>query len=508
MKRRKFIYQTSLGLGGLLPVVNQLKALEIGTGPYLTTGIKIGEITETEAIVWGRLTKALKPVGNEAPIPNYSYYDEKEGQWYDHQYFKKKYKEDRPDRITKVVFPEGYTVEQLEGAVPGSAGEMRLLFKKKGTRTWKEMSWMPVTNSTDFSGKFHLKNLQPGTEYDIKVEAKPIGGKTVSAFLNGRFATTVEKGSEKAVHFMVTTCHEYDHKDEPDGKGFKIYKHMQALSPDFLVHTGDVLYYDYKAKSVPLAYWHWQRMFGLTNCIDFYRQVPCYFMKDDHDTWMNDCYPQSKTRFMGELTFNEGVKIFREQVPMSAEQKPYRTFRWGKDLQIWVMEGREYRMDNTLPDGPEKTIWGKEQMAWFKDTFNASDATFRVLISATPIVGPDRPQKRDNHANSGFAHEGAMIREFLSQHKNVFVACGDRHWQYVSKDSKTGLMEFSCGPGSDQHASGWNKDDVLPEHQYLNIVGGFLGVEVKRESGEPTIRFTHYSVDGKKLFMKHFSREV
>jgi alkaline phosphatase D len=69
-------------------------------------------------------------------------------------------------------------------------------------------------------------------------------------------------------------------------------------------------------------------------------------------------------------------------------------------------------------------------------------------------------------------------------------------------------MEFSCGPGSDQHASGWNKDDVLPEHQYLNIVGGFLGVEVKRESGEPTIRFTHYSVDGKKLFMKHFSREV
>ena len=42
---------------------------------------------------------------------------------------------------------------------------------------------------------------------------------------------------------------------------------------------------------------------------------------------------------------------------------------------------------------PRKTIWGKEQMAWFKKSFADSDATFRLLISPTPVVEPDRKSK-------------------------------------------------------------------------------------------------------------------
>ena len=172
------------------------------------------------------------------------------------------------------------------------------------------------------------------------------------------------------------------------------------------------------------------------------------------------------------------------------------------------MEGREYRQRNDLPDGPDKTIWGKEQMAWFKQSFEASDATYRILISPTPFVGPDRPQKKDNHANSGFTHEGNLIKQFLADKKNVFIVCGDRHWQYVSKDTKTGLMEFSCGPASDEHAEGWKKDDILPEHRYLNIAGGFLSVKVEQKNGKPGIRFTHYSVNGEPLHEEEFHYAV
>jgi alkaline phosphatase D len=32
------------------------------------------------------------------------------------------------------------------------------------------------------------------------------------------------------------------------------------------------------------------------------------------------------------VTFEQGLRIFREQVPMS--ERTYRTFRWGKTLQI------------------------------------------------------------------------------------------------------------------------------------------------------------------------------
>lgn len=33
-------------------------------------------------------------------------------------------------------------------------------------------------------------------------------------------------------------------------------------------------------------------------------------------------------------------------------------------------------------------------------------------------------------------------------------------------------------------------------HRYLNVVGGFLRIEVHRVEGLPQIRFQHYGVDG------------
>ncbi|MFT3934851.1 MAG: alkaline phosphatase D family protein [Chitinophagaceae bacterium] len=506
MKRRKFIYQTSVGLG-LLPVVNKLNMLDAVSGPYFATGIKIGEVTASSAIVWARLTKETKPVDKNAPSPKAVYLDETNNEWHPTAYFKEKYKMDRPDRQTKLIFPDGYTAQNIGGAVPGANGEIRVRYKKKGSRQWSATNWKQVDTSADYTTQFLLDDLQADTAYDIQVDGRAVADKSASASVAGKFATAAHADTAKTVRFMVTTCHEYNDQDEPDDRGFKIYKHMQALQPDFMVHTGDVVYYDQLAKNTPMAHCHWQRMFGLTNCVDFYRQVPCYFMKDDHDTWMNDCYPQSKSRFMGELTFDQGVKIFKEQTPSGP--MPYRTFRWGKHLQIWLVEGREYRTDNNAVDGPDKTIWGKEQMQWFQQSFAESDATYRILLSPTPIVGPDRPQKKDNHANSGFAHEGSIIRKFMATQKNAFIACGDRHWQYVSQDLDSGLYEFTCGPASDEHASGWKKEDFLPQHKYLNIVGGFLECVIKEEGkAVPSIVFTHYSVDGKPLYSKDYSKQV
>jgi alkaline phosphatase D len=151
-----------------------------------------------------------------------------------------------------------------------------------------------------------------------------------------------------------------------------------------------------------------------------------------------------------------------------------------------------------MPDGPEKTIWGEKQKEWFKKSVQASDATFRVLISPTPLVGPDRSNKDDNHANQGFTHEGDELRRFIAAQKNMVVCCGDRHWQYLSVDPKTGLREYSSGPASDKHAGGWKQGNVIPEyHKYLNVVGGFLCGTVERTGDKPTLTFRWYGVSGK-----------
>ena len=87
----------------------------------------------------------------------------------------------------------------------------------------------------------------------------------------------------------------------------------------------------------------------------------------------------------------------------------YRTVRWGKDLEVWLVEGRDFRSPNNMPDGPDKSIWGGEQKEWLKKTLLASDATFKILVSPTPIVGPDRGNKADNHANSRVRSRGQRV---------------------------------------------------------------------------------------------------
>jgi alkaline phosphatase D len=294
----------------------------------------------------------------------------------------------------------------------------------------------------------------------------------------------------------VVSGQDYPRRDDP-ANGHKIYPQMQKLDPDFFVHTGDIEYYDKPqpyADNIELARFKWNRLYAMPFQRDFHNRTASYFMKDDHDTLKNDCWPGQR---YGDLTWEQGLALFPEQVPMG--KKTYRTVRWGKDLQVWFVEGRDYRSANNMPDGPEKTIWGAEQKRWFFETVRKSDATFRILISPTPVVGPDRGGKNDNHANKGFTHEGDELRKFIGSQKNMFVVCGDRHWQYVSLDAETGVREYSCGPTTNKHASGFSLKNRSDMHQYLKIRGGFLRVDVDRVDGKPQLTFRHHGTDGEIL---------
>jgi len=445
---------------------------------YQATGIKIGEVTSNSAIIWTRLTAADRRVGKEGGIPEVVYLNEKTG-----NYEKMR---GRPNATPKVIFPEGKTVRTIEGAVPGAPGKIRVLYKTPSESQWHKTPWQNVDPERDFTRQIHLKDLRPKTTYLIRSEANS------GNIVEGQFRTAPDLDQQSRVLFTVTTGQAYNDMDCPDG--FKMYASMLNLDPDFFVHTGDILYYDKLGKTLDLARWHWQRTYSLPTNVKFHRNVASYFIKDDHDTLMDDCWPTKKTRYMGDFTFEQGVKLFPQQVPMG--DKTYRTVRWGKDLQVWFVEGRDYRSPNNMPDGPEKSIWGKKQMNWFINTVQASDATFRILITPTPIVGPDRIKKADNHSNTTFLHEGEKLRAFLSKQNNMFVVCGDRHWQYVSVDPKTGVKEYSCGPASDDHAGGFRMKDRSEMHKYLNVTGGFLSVTVERIGGRARAVFTHHNVDG------------
>ncbi|VGO12259.1 Alkaline phosphatase D [Pontiella desulfatans] len=432
---------------------------------YFANGIKIGEVDQDSAIIWTRLTQepALNIVGA-------------------------KFIESKAHVVpASKQLPEGKALADMEGAVSGAPGKVRLVWQKKDGKQVAS-DWKSVDATTDFTAKFELAGLKAATEYSLRMESDS------GTHFNGMFKTAPPVGEGADVSFAVVTGQDFNRRDDAK-KGHKIYPHMQKLGLDFFVHTGDIEYYDKSqpyATSLEYARFKMARMYGLPNQVAFHSSMPSYFIKDDHDTTKNDAWPEQA---YGELTWNQGLELFREHFPVL--DKNYRTIRWGKDLQVWLMEGRDFRSPNTMKDGPAKSIWGKEQKEWFFRTVKESDATFKVLISPTPVVGPDRGNKNDNHANVGFKHEGDEIRAFIASQKNMFVACGDRHWQYVSVDAEIGVKEFSCGPTSNKHAGGWKNSNVLPEHRYLNVQGGFMTIGVDRRDGKPVLTARHYDVDGK-----------
>jgi alkaline phosphatase D len=395
--------------------------LLLQSGPGQATGVKVGEVTDTGALIWMRLTA-------------------------------------RPQR-------------EADGACPGSPGRVRVRHGlREDLSDARVTDWVAVDPARDFTATLPLTGLDPGREIHYAAEAE--GG----SVLRGRFRTAPKLDAGAEVVFAVITGQAY--KDLDDPSGFRIYEAMRRLDPHFLVPTGDTVYYDNDpplAATPALARFHWQRMYSLPRHVALHLRVPGYWEKDDHDLIWNDAWPGMKLDPRMAFTFEEGARLFAEQVPLGP--LPYRTFRWGRTLQIWLVEGRDYRSPNPMRDGPEKTIWGREQKEWLKASLKASPAEWRILVSPTPVVGPDRKGKGDNHANAAFRTEGEEMRSWFARELpgNFFVACGDRHWQYHSVDPGTGLQEFSCGPASDRHAGGSpGKDPAF--HRFHRVQGGFLSV--------------------------------
>jgi alkaline phosphatase D len=439
------------------------------TETHQATGVKIGEVSDNSALVWMRVTQASTRKRDGVMI-------------------KRLIQRDNHEALT-------VPISELEGSCPGAPGMLRLRYSTRANLSRAVTTpWMKVGAETDFTHQFALTGLSPVTVYHFAAETAELNGRTKHGVLRGRFVTAPKAGSAAEITFCVLSCQMYAHLDHSEG--FNIYPAMQRLAPNFVVFTGDNVYYDNeepRAKSVELARYHWERMYSLPRHVELLREVASYWEKDDHDTLDDDCWPATPSKRMAPLTFAEGQRVFRQQTPQGATL--YRSFRWGKHLQIWLTEGRDFRTPNNALDEAGKTIWGAEQKAWLKRTLRESDATWKVLITPTPLVGPDRVAKNDNHSNRGFTHEGDEMRRWFKENVpgNLFLICGDRHWQYHSVHPETGLREFSAGAASDEHAGGSPGEDPR-YHRFHRVKGGFVSVTITA-AGRLSVR--HHDVNGK-----------
>ena len=430
--------------------------------------------------------------------------------------------------MTSVILHSRLTVgsELVEGDLTGAEGAAH--FELSTTSDFEdsfESDWMRATPGNDHIVKTQIDGLNSGTRYYYRLVYGP-DRDLVRTGPTRTFETLDGAEVASEVSFVVVTGMRYNAfqnaYDGPDkALGYPALATILDMGPDFFVATGDNVYYDVPfqaaAKTPAELRKKWHEQFVQPRYADLFAEVPTYWEKDDHDFRYNDSDNTGDTEPSPEL----GNAIFLEQVPVADPAAPnpltYRTHRINQDLQIWLTEGRDYRSPNMMTNGPEKTLWGAEQLAWLKRTLLESDATFKILISPTPMIGPDdaeqagRPAeghdslKRDNHADpAGFRYERDQFCDSLTDNgfledQNFYIICGDRHWQYHSIDP-TGFEEFSTGALVDGNSRlgrlpgdpNSTDPDALIDQPYTQSEpsGGFLHVTITPgERPTATMRF-------------------
>jgi len=433
----------------------------------------------------------------------------------------------------------------IHNDMPGLDCEARLQWSANSNfRKLSEAAPVQLNVHNDFIVKEKVSGLEPGSRYFFRIKADVPGEGTVYS-KTGTFETLPAPDQPEEMSFAIATGFNYAHyygldttrnrqyRNEPRGlgatgmdsvMGFEAFETVLKSGVDFFIANGDVVYYD-KPSSDPTMWARtkeemrakWHRYFSMPRNREMCMEVPVYYLKDDHDHRYNDCDTTGDRAPSSRL----GIEVFREQVPVVDPADPddptYRTHRMGKDLQLWFMEGRDFRSPNNMKDTVGKTIWGTEQKAWLKKTLLASDATYKIMISPTPLIGPDDAYKRDNHTNpGGFQTERDEFFRFLEENDLIgngfYIICGDRHWQYHSIHP-SGLEEFSCGafidqnsragrlPGDPKSTDPEGEIDV-PYVQTDDWGGGFLQVDLENEDGEPLLHFIFKDIDGNTRYFK------
>jgi alkaline phosphatase/alkaline phosphatase D len=421
--RRSTLLSTAVILS-FAPGSSTAFAQDSAGGPRAGMGIMVGEVTPHSALIQVRLTKGDKLVG---------------------------------------------------GDVAGTAGIVQFTLREDGSKATAETRAARASAERDFIARTAFRKLKPGTRYRCETRI----GRDEKSLKPGpvaTFRTLPGPNNAAEVRFVVVTGMNYAkfhgdnridkklHKKQnntslprpyagPDKHlGYPALVSILKTKPHFFVGTGDNVYYDTpvkgRAQTVPELRRKWHEQFVQPRYRDLFATVPTYWEIDDHDYRKDDCDNTGSYKPSPET----GKRLMLEQLPygpVGDDVKTYRTHRVSRDLQVWFTEGRLHRSPNRMPDGPGKSIWGAEQKAWLKRTLKESDATFKLLISPTPMVGPDDLRKKDNHTNiGGFRHEGDEFFRFLKENgldkKGFSLVCGDRHWQYHARHP-SGIEEFSSG---------------------------------------------------------------
>jgi len=336
-------------------------------------------------------------------------------------------------------------------------------------------AFVMISQDRDFTMTVPLDELAAATRYRYRVLVAGLEGSAGQPAVReagaGWFKTAAAPDQSEPVTFLWSGDLGGQQRCRGERTGYPIFETMFRKNPDFFLLLGDTIYGDDRCPSPP-------NVAGadfLAATLDDYRikhryqrgdrflqrflaAVPVYAIWDDHEVGNNFSGPSEPLMPTGRQALLEYWPI---GTPPEDPTRLYRKVRRGADLELFILDTRQYRSKNSEPDGPGKTMLGAAQREWLMKGLTESTATWKIIATSVPLSNPKGGSKQapgnDSWARgadgTGFQTElRAIVQAVLERHiENLVWLAGDVHFAQANVydpngDGKSDFYEFICGP--------------------------------------------------------------
>ena len=317
----------------------------------------------------------------------------------------------------------------------------------------------------DQTGRVALETLTPGTRYVYEVSQD-------DARTRGSFVTAPRPEADAPVRLVWSGDLGANGYCRDVEDGYRIFRTMARRQPDFFLFIGDTVYADqpcgvrphvpgtdYVAKT--LAEFHGKHRYNRADPAlqEFFRTTSVFAMWDDHEVRNNFAGPTEPLMPVGLRALLDYWPI---EGPADEPRRLYRAVRWGRHVEAFILDTRQYRTDNAESDGPAKTMLGAAQREWLLRGLARSDATWKLVVSSVPLgmFTGGRYSDSWSRANlfgfprttlTGFVHERDLILRSIRDQgvRNVVFLSGDvHHAELMRHEPSPGFVvhELVAGP--------------------------------------------------------------
>ncbi len=368
----------------------------------------------------------------------------------------------------------------LVWARPPRPGRVTVEVEPAGRPRERRRLQAEATLQADLTVKLRAERLVPGARHLYRVAA---GGETVT----GEFVTAPPARARRPLTLVWSGDLGGAGRCRAPGTGYAIFGAMAARRPDLAVLAGDTIYADHRCRlpeNVPGADFRAVDLPGFRAKHRYNRADPAFqaFLRttgvwaiwDDHEVRNDFSGPDEPLMPAGRRAFLDYWPI---DTPREDPHRLYRRLRWGRLAELFILDTRQYRSPNAVPDGPGKTMLGPAQRAWLLAGLRQTDAVWRIVVSSVSLSVPTGRSVRDGWANgsthltpagtpTGFEHELGLIVQALAAERvpNVVWLVADVHRAEVIRHAPApGLIfyELIAGPLSASLGRPGALDDTL-----------------------------------------------